>query len=552
MKRHLARLFGPILLCTAFAGCNSDNANDNPPPSAASNAAPHTPDTPASTPAPAPAPATPTYYQTKTPYRPLQDISAYEAPPAGYTPIYTQMVARHGSRGLSGFKYDGAIYDMLQKADADGALTALGQQLKADTFTLIKANALLGHGIAGISAPGYGNLTQAGISEHQQLASRLLQRMPALFDAVADASGVSRRKIVVVNSGQDRAVDSSTYFANALVSARPALASAIVRPAAPAGYPQGTPIAQPAGVNRFLLYFHALKPATDLVTSSADPYYATYRNSLAYQAYANDPVVAAKLDAITQAPQTAQVAQTVLAALMKPDFVAKLGTAGYTFSNRGTYTFTSADGKFSNTLNGDGKTKIKSATDAANVLYNLLQIAPAMAAETGGVTMERYIAAPQAEYLAYLQDAEDFYTKGPGVAEANPITYRMAQRLADDFFNEIDAVARGDLTNAATLRFTHAEIIIPFASILQLKDVFVPVPQAQTYTYANNPWRGETVSPMAANLQWDVYRDGSRLIVKMLYNERETDFQPACDGARIAAGSHFYDYAGLKRCHGYS
>ncbi|AOJ06864.1 histidine-type phosphatase [Burkholderia mayonis] len=548
MKRRLSRFLAPTLLCAALAACGADDANDNgSPPSAQPSPAP---DAPAST--PAPAPATPTYYQTKTPYRPQQDASTYEAPPAGYAPVYTEMVARHGSRGLSGFKYDGAIYDMLQKADADGALTPLGQQLKADTFTMMKANALLGYGVAGISTPGYGNLTQAGIREHQQLAARLLQRLPALFDTVAGtAAGSAPRRIVVVHSGQDRAVDSSTYFSGALVAARPALAQSITLPPAPAGYPEGAPAAQAAGVNRFLLYFHSLKPATDLVTSTTDPYYATYRDSIAYQAYGSDPVVAAKLDAIAQSPQTTQVAQTVLAGLVTPEFVAKLGTTGYTFSNTGAYTFASADGKFGNTIKGDGKTKIKSAADAANVLYNLLQVAPAMTAETGGVAMERYIAAPQAEYLAYLQDAEDFYEKGPGIAEANPVTYRMAQGLVDDFFNEIDAIARGDLTNAAKLRFTHAEVVIPFASILKLKNVFAPVPQAQTYTYASNPWRGETVSPMAANLQWDVYRNGSRLIVKMLYNERETDFQAACDDARIAPGSRFYGYAGLKRCHGY-
>ncbi|AGK50098.1 histidine phosphatase super family protein [Burkholderia thailandensis MSMB121] len=544
MKRCLA----PLFLCIALAACGADDADDAAaPPSTQPNP---TPDAPAST--PAPTPAAPTYYQTKTPYRPQQNASSYEAPPAGYAPVYTEMVARHGSRGLSGFKYDGAIYDMLQKADAEGALTPLGQQLKADTFAMMKANALLGYGVAGISTPGYGNLTQAGIREHQQLAARLLQRLPALFDTVAGAAGGTPRKIVVVHSGQDRAVDSSAYFSGALVAARPALAPAITRPGAPAGYPEGAPVAQAAGVNRFLLYFHALKPSVDLVASTTDPYYATYRDSLAYQAYGSDAAVAAKLDAIMQSPQTSQVAQTVLAGLVKPDFAAKLGTAGYTFSNTGTYTFASVDARFANTLKGDGKTRIKSAADAANVLYNLLQVAPAMTAETGGVTMERYIAAPQAEYLAYLQDAEDFYEKGPGVAEANPVTYRMAQALVDDFFGEIDAIARGDLTNAAKLRFTHAEVVIPFASILKLKNVFAPVPQAQTYTYADNPWRGETVSPMAANLQWDVYRNGSRLIVKMLYNERETDFQPACDGARIAPGSRFYDYAGLRRCHGYS
>ncbi|NTX47411.1 histidine-type phosphatase [Burkholderia cepacia] len=524
--------------CLLLAACGGDDST--PPAASADNSG----STPAPQPQPQPTPAPATYYQTKTPYRPQQDAATYEAPPAGYAPVYTELVARHGSRGLSGFKYDGAIYAMLVKAEADGALTALGAQLKADTYAMMKANALLGYGVAGISTPGYGNLTQTGIREHQQLAARLAQRLPALF-----AAGI--RQIVVVNSGQDRAVDSSTFFSSSLVAAQPALAPAITLPAAPSGFPASAPVTQPAGTNRFLLYFHSLKPATDLVTDAGNPYYATYQASQAYQAYANDATVAAKLNAIKAAPQAAEVAQTVLSALVSQAFIARLGTSGYTFANTGTYAFTSADGKFTNTLKGDGKTKIATAVDAVNVLYNLLQVAPAMTAETGGVTMEKYIGAEQAQYLAYLQDAEDYYQKGPGIQEANPVTYRMAKVLQDDFFGEVDAIARGDLTRAAKLRFTHAEIMIPFASIMNLKNVFVPTPQAQTYTYANNPWRGDQVSPMAANMQWDVYRNGSRLIVKMLYNERETDFQAACDGAKLTPGSHFYDYAGLKQCYGY-
>ncbi|WP_175697918.1 histidine-type phosphatase [Burkholderia ambifaria] len=527
------------LLCLLLAACGGETSS-TPATSADNSGTQPAPQPPQPKPTPAPA----TYYQTKTPYRPQQDAATYEAPPAGYAPVYTELVARHGSRGLSGFKYDGAIYSMLVKAEADGALTALGAQLKADTYAMMKANALLGYGVQGISTPGYGNLTQTGIREHQQLAARLAQRLPALF-----ASG--GRQIVVVNSGQDRAVDSSTYFSAALVAAQPALAAAITLPAAPSGYPASAPVAQPAGTNRFLLYFHSLKPATDLVTDTSDPYYATYQASQAYQAYSSDATVADKLKTIKAAPQVGDVAQTVLAALVSQTFIAKLGTDGYTFANTGTYTFTSSDGKFTNTLKGDGKTKIASAVDAVNVLYNLLQVAPAMTAETGGVTMEKYLGAEQAQTLAYLQDAEDYYQKGPGIQEANPVTYRMAKVLQDDFFNEVDAIARGDLTRAAKLRFTHAEIVIPFASIMNLKNVFVPTPQAQTYTYANNPWRGDQVSPMAANMQWDVYRNGSRLIVKMLYNERETDFQAACDSAKIAPASHFYDYAGLKRCYGY-
>lgn len=536
MTRPIRTATALVVSCLLLAACGGDDST--PPAASADNSG----STPAPQPQPKPTPAT--YYQTKTPYRPQQDAATYEAPPAGYAPVYAELVARHGSRGLSGFKYDGAIYAMLVKAEADGALTALGTQLKADTYAMMKANALLGYGVAGISTPGYGNLTQTGIREHQQLAARLAQRLPALFAA-------GNRQVVVVNSGQDRAVDSSTYFSASLVAAQPALATAITLPAAPSGYPANAPVAQPAGTNRFLLYFHSLKPATDLVTDTGDPYYATYQASQAYQAYASNATVAAKLNAIKAAPQAADVAQTVLSALVSQAFIAKLGTDGYTFANTGTYAFTSADGKFTNTLKGDGKTKIATAVDAVNVLYNLLQVAPAMTAETGGVTMEKYIGAEQAQYLAYLQDAEDYYQKGPGIQEANPVTYRMAKVLQDDFFGEVDAIARGDLTRAAKLRFTHAEIVIPFASIMNLKNVFVPTPQAQTYTYANNPWRGDQVSPMAANMQWDVYRNGSRLIVKMLYNERETDFQVACDGAKIAPGSHFYDYAGLKQCYGY-
>ncbi|WP_175722842.1 histidine-type phosphatase [Burkholderia ambifaria] len=539
MTRPIRTASAVAFLCLLLAACGGETSS-TPATSADNSGTQPAPQPPQPKPTPEPA----TYYQTKTPYRLQQDAATYEAPPAGYAPVYTELVARHGSRGLSGFKYDGAIYSMLVKAEADGALTALGAQLKADTYAMMKANALLGYGVQGISTPGYGNLTQTGIREHQQLAARLAQRLPALF-----ASG--GRQIVVVNSGQDRAVDSSTYFSAALVAAQPALAAAITLPAAPAGYPASAPVAQPAGTNRFLLYFHSLKPATDLVTDTSDPYYATYQASQAYQAYSSDAAVADKLKTIKAAPQVGEVAQTVLAALVSQAFIAKLGSDGYTFANTGTYTFTSSDGKFTNTLKGDGKTKIASTVDAVNVLYNLLQVAPAMTAETGGVTMEKYLGAEQAQTLAYLQDAEDYYQKGPGIQEANPVTYRMAKVLQDDFFNEVDAIARGDLTHAAKLRFTHAEIVIPFASIMNLKNVFVPTPQAQTYTYANNPWRGDQVSPMAANMQWDVYRNGSRLIVKMLYNERETDFQAACDDAKIAPASHYYEYAGLKRCYGY-
>ena len=154
--------------------------------------------TPPVTPPPA------TYYQTKTPYTPQQDAATYEAAPAGYAPVFTELVARHGSRGLSSMKYDAAFYNVWQRAAADDALTPLGQKLGADILKLMKANALLGYGVDGITAPGYGNLSQTGIDEHKQLAVRMLARLPALFTQLGANAASAPRQIVTISSGVDR------------------------------------------------------------------------------------------------------------------------------------------------------------------------------------------------------------------------------------------------------------------------------------------------------------------------------------------------------------
>ena len=75
------------------------------------------------------------------------------------------------------------------------------------------------------------------------------------------------------------------------------------------------------------------------------------------------------------------------------------------------------------------------------------------------------------------------------------------------------------------------------------------------YTYDNNEWRGESVTPMATNVQWDVYAKqgedpatGSAYtpIVRMLYNENEIAFRSEC--TPIADGSTWYKLTELKSC----
>lgn len=493
---------------------------------------------------------TDTFLTTKTPYEPQQDASSYEAPPAGFHIVFTELVSRHGSRGLSSVKYDAAAYNMWLKAQADGALTPLGATLGADITAIMKANALLGVGVPGIQTPGYGNLTQIGIHEQKALAQRLLARLPDYFAGVAaESGGANPRMIPIVSSGMDRAVDSAAFFAGSIATSNPTLGALVQKTPPLIAYPANAPAPQAAGTNKYLLYFHKLAAKTDLVTDPTDPYFQTYQDSLAFQAYATDATMNGKVNAILADPSAVAAARTTLLQLFTEDFVDKIDSKVYSFSNAGTFTFTSDDGATTATVTGDGKTKVQSLTDATSMLYNLYAIAPALVNEAH-VDFSKYIAPAQAQVFAFLQDAQDFYQMGPSVTEANPVTYKMAQALEDDFFHEVDQIALGDLSHAAKLRFTHAEIICPFASILGLKNVFVPVPAAATYSYDENPWRGENVAPLTANVQWDVANDGKGdLVVKMLYNEKETDFKAACDGARHAANSHFYDYAALRACY---
>ena len=82
------------------------------------------------------------------------------------------------------------------RAAARDALTPLGRKPGADILARIRANALLGHGVAGIERRGYGNLSQTGIEEYRQLAVHMLERRPTLFAQVgqdAATAPASRR-----------------------------------------------------------------------------------------------------------------------------------------------------------------------------------------------------------------------------------------------------------------------------------------------------------------------------------------------------------------------
>lgn len=408
-------------------------------------------------------------YGTKAPYTPEQNPGTYQWPPAGYTPVFTENVSRHGSRTATDSEDGDLILALWDKAEAEGQLTRKGEEFGPKVRALQAAMAKV----------GYGNLSGRGKQELKDTAARLQQRLPSLFGTIA-ANG---EKIDVVSSGQGRAVDSGNVFAGALADTDPAL----------------KPLIGPTRTDKDLLYFHKAAGG------------AAYRDYLAH-----DQRLADTLNSITDQPRTHEAAQSVLRRIFKDAFVEQ----------------------------------IADQVPAAQAVYNLYAIAPAMSEESPdgqGWGMERYISRSDAAWFGYLSDAEDFYEKGPGFTDSD-ITYKMAGVLLDDFFKQVEAKRDGTSDLGAELRFTHAEEIIPLAALMDLPGSTKPATPGEPYTYAGNPWRGASVSPLGANIQWDVFQNGNRYLVRMLYNEQETAFKPGC--RPVAKGSAFYDLDELERCFG--
>ncbi|MET8976044.1 histidine-type phosphatase [Streptomyces sp. NPDC004539] len=410
-------------------------------------------------------------YGTKAPYQPRQNPASYSKAPAGFTPVFTENVSRHGSRAATDSSDGDLILALWDKAAASGQLTGKGEEFGP------KVRALL----AAMAKVGYGNLSGRGREEMRDTADRMAARLPGLFGEIA-ASG---EKIDVVSSGQGRAVDSANEYAGELAAKDPAL----------------KPLIGATRTDKDLLYFH----------KSA--------GGKAYQEYlANDQRLAATLKSITDQPKTQRAAVGVLRKIFKQGFVNGLSAADQ--------------------------------VAAAEAVYNLYAIAPAMIKESPGGRgwgLERYISRTDAAWFGYLGDAEDFYEKGPGFSDSD-ITYKMANVLLDDFFNQVESKRSGTSTLGAELRFTHAEEIIPLAALMGLPESTKPATPGVSYTYDNNPWRGADVSPLGANIQWDVYRKGTQYLVRMLYNEKEIPFKAGCKP--VAKNSKFYDFKELQRCFG--
>lgn len=486
------------------------------------------------------------YYSSKQPYVApyTQTTASYSTAPEGYTPIYAESMARHGSRGLSSYKYDALLMNMAKAAEQDGGFRsdAIKNEFVANLTAITAANV----------ANGYGMLTEQGAEQHQGIGERAYQRNRSLFDQAA-ANGET---IAYQSSGEARATESGENFEKGFnkVSGNE-LANNVVAPTDPADAGAGKDFQK----NPDTLYFHKTDNPDG---SEKQPGTKAYAIAEAYQNFVeNDATIKGAEATIVNDERIKQASHDVLSQIFTDDFLNRLAAGEYKWyntldgtKNGGENCAPNADPSKDANACGDGKKKIASEYDAAMDLYNLYIIAADMRGENVegyAFDFDQYFQgahAQDAKLFAWALDAEDFYEKGPSYTGQDQ-TYSIAQPLLDDFFYAIDARVNGGKT-VATFRFAHAETMMPFAALLGLPGSTQQAANSTTdvYTYENNAWRGETVTPMAANVQWDVYakQGADSPIVRMLYNENEIAFRSEC--TPVADGSKWYKLTELKSC----
>ncbi len=129
----------------------------------------------------------------------------YTPAPKGYEPFYISHYGRHGSRYMiKDVQYDYPV-SVLNKAHAAGKLTPLGEDVRSRVLKIYI-----------IAERRGGELTQKGVQQHKEIATRMAENFPALFKQKS-------LKVDVLSSVIPRCLMSMAAFCDGLKSQNPTL-----------------------------------------------------------------------------------------------------------------------------------------------------------------------------------------------------------------------------------------------------------------------------------------------------------------------------------------
>ena len=413
----------------------------------------------------------------------------YTSPPAGFQPVFINYVGRHGARFMTKAGPDLEALRLLEAAEGRQGLTKVGLRVRRMVRRLCE-----------IEKGQYENITLLGAEEQQAIGQRMLSRYPAVFTG---------KGLDVVVTYKVRTQQSADAFLKAF-----------------AGY---------KGQRRF-----------SKLADSLDAVLRFYDLSPAYQRYKKSEGLKAAFDSLDRDRRTGETAAAVCERVFTPGFRSGL--------------------------------KLAEELRFAGNLYDLYSVQFSLVRETkDSIDLGIAFGAPELAWEDFVSGAQDFLEKGPG-RDPLGVQVRVAAPLLVDFVRRMDEVVRrgaaaaggseaaqakggrdeatrvsGDAGGSdAVLRFTHAEAISPFATLLGISEASVPA--LDIYDYSKH-WRAGDIIPLSANVQWIVYSNGKEYLIKVLLNEREVSLPlrgvgaggvGASEGAG-GGGGPFYRWEELRK-----
>lgn len=245
----------------------------------------------------------------------------------------------------------------------------------------------------------------------------------------------------------------------------------------------------------FLRPFAGYKRDFALVKDSDENVLRFYDLSPAYQTFKNS--LSVQLDSLEKDPRTKQTAASVCAKIFTGTFIQN----GVKVMVR-------------------QKPVVIDAVTIADYIYDLysVQFSIPLEMKKKGYTRDSIdfgivLNQQELQWFNFRNGAADFLEKGAGT-DTLGIQVRIAAPLLADFLNNTENTKGKD----AVLRFTHAEAISPFATLLGIRSASIPA--ASVYDY-NKHWKASAIIPLSANIQWIIYSNGKEKLVKVLLNEKE-------------------------------
>ncbi|WP_428769948.1 histidine-type phosphatase [Treponema sp. HNW] len=238
---------------------------------------------------------------------------------------------------------------------------------------------------------------------------------------------------------------------------------------------------------------------------NTDPYLRPFDMAAKYKKYKKAGKWHEKIDAFSRTNDAEIIAKKVIAPFFKPEFLTKIDKGEFEFKSE------------------KDDTVIKDIVTAAYSLWEIYSVLPAM--KTDGLTdvdMSTYFTKADLQFFEDYQNAQSFYSKGPGSAGKDSIALSIMAPLAKNMINEVDKYLKGESSYLGVFDFCHAETVVPLVGFFEIGRSAV---SSEDISKALKYWDAGYYGPMAANVEWIIYTaEDKEPLVKMLLNEREVSF----------------------------